>query len=176
MNAMQRKQIRDHFRMKAMWHTQHIRKDKVIWEEHDSNLIVDQGLGYILGSALDGSVAKIANFYVGVYKANRTPLSTDTGTSYPTDATEATEYDEAARPGYVGVLDAGPPVLLNNTASRAEFTFNASITIYGGFLISLSTKGVGGGTLINAKEFNSPRNPIATDVLRIAIEFSLVGA
>ncbi len=174
MNAMQ-KRITEGLRMEAIWHTQHIRQGRIIWEERERNLIVDQGLAYMLGSALDSSIPKIPNFFVGIYKANRAPLAADTGASYPGDATEGTEYSEATRPAYAGVLNPGPPVLINNTAARAEFTFTSSITVYGGFMISLSAKGIGGGTLINAKAFAVPRNPIATDQIRISIEIGLAG-
>lgn len=169
------KTIRERLQAKAIWHTQHLRKGRVIWEERDTNIIVDQGLAYMLGSALDTAIPKIGTFYVGIYKANRAPLAADTGTSYPADALEATEYSEPARPTYNGVLDPGPPALINNIAARADFTFTAGITVYGGFMISLSPKGIGGGTLINAKAFGTPRNPVATDVLRIMIQIGLAG-
>lgn len=174
MNAIQ-KRITEGLRMEAIWHTQHIRQGRIIWEERERNLIVDQGLAYMLGSALDSSIPKIPNFFVGIYEANRAPLATDTGSSYPGDATEGVNYSEPARPAYAGVLDPGPPVLINNTAARAEFTFTSGSTVFGGFMISLSGKGIGGGTLINAKAFAAPRNPIATDQLRILIEIGLAG-
>jgi hypothetical protein len=169
---MKRLRLHERLQLRAIWHTQHLRKGRIIWEERDTNLIVDQGLAYMIGAALDSGTPKISNFFVGIYKANRAPLSTDTGTSYPGDANEATEYSEAARPAYNGVLTGST---IDNIAARAEFTFTASITVYGGFMISLSPKGIGGGTLINAKAFSAPRNPVATDVLRVMIQIALAG-
>jgi hypothetical protein len=52
-------------------------------------------------------------------------------------------YDEAASAAQV----------TTNAASRASFVFNATKTIYGGFLISNSTKGGTTGTLFAAAQF-----------------------
>ena len=169
--------VSDIVKVHAFWHFEHLRRGKLLWQERSKNLIVDQGLTYMLSASLDSSTPKIANWYVGIYKANRAPLATDTGASYPGDASEATEYSQAARPAFTGVVDTGPPLIITNAAARAEFTFTAAITVYGGFMISLAPKGIGGGTLFNARPFSSgPRSPIIDDVLRVTVQVGLAGA
>jgi hypothetical protein len=108
----------------------------------------------------------VSPWYVGVFEGNYTPLAADTGTTFPTDATECTAYDEAARVEYVEAASTAQSI--TNSADRAVFTFNATKTIYGAFLISAATKGATGGTLFCASQFASPRSVAATDELHIA--------
>ena len=64
------------------------------------------------------------------------------------------QWDEAGVPGGIKVI--------TNSASKADFTMNASKTIYGGFLVGgiatvADTKGGTGGTLKAASEFGASR-------------------
>ena len=138
------------------------------WSEW--NIIVDEALAYILAATLQGGTQEPL-WYVGLFKNNYTPLSTDIGSSFPTIgvANEMVDYDEATRPAYVPVLVVTPPLNVNNIAARAEFTFNnvVSADIYGAFLISGSTKASLVDTLFAAKRFSTFKSVIDDEILRV---------
>lgn len=158
--------IKDKFRLAGKFKVRHVRKGVVIHEQEFDNLVVDQGIDHALNVAFNGA-AQVNPWYMGVFEANYTPIASNTGTNFPGLATETTTaYDEAARPTYVEVASTAQSI--TNNASRAVFTFNATKTIYGAFLISAATKGAAGGTLFCAAQFTSPRSVVSTDELHIA--------
>lgn len=146
---------------------EHIRNGEVIdkWEDH--NIVVDEGLNYILDSALSGATPATTH-YVGLFKNNYTPISTNVMATFPGAgiANEAnTEYDEASRPTW---SEAGVSAkTITNSASPATFTFNTPVTIYGAFLSSNATKAGTSGVLISAAKFSAARSMLAADVLNI---------
>lgn len=146
---------------------QHLRDGVVIDEWKENNLVVDEGLTYILGTALDGATVNIPSFYIGIYSGNYTPISSDTAANIATNSTEVTAaYSETTRVPWV---EAGVASLtVGNTASPAVFTFTAATTdIYGAFLVSTSVKGGTLGTLISASKFATSRTMLVTDVLNV---------
>ena len=72
-----------------------------------------------------------------------------------------------------GAVAAG---VVENTASRAEFTFTAAKTIYGAFLVSAQAKGAITGVLMSAARFTAPKVLQIDDVLRVTASFSLTSA
>jgi hypothetical protein len=151
-----------------------IRNGEVIdtWESY--NIVVNQGLNYILDSALSaGSV--ITSWYIGLFKNNYTPLTTDvastfTGVGVANESTS--DYSEATRPVW---SEAGASSQsITNTASPANFTFTAGspVTIYGAFLSSSSTKGGTTGTLLAASKFSSSKTLSASDILVVSYTIS----
>lgn len=146
---------------------QHIRDGKIIDEWESRNIIVNQGLNYILGASLAGDTPLTA-WYVGLFKNNYSPLSTDTQALFPgvgvgNEAT--TEYSEATRPLWVDAGAASQSI--TNSASPAVFTFVSPVTIYGALLSSNSTKGGTTGTLLAASKFSSSKVMAASDSLNI---------
>lgn len=115
------------------------------WNSH--NLVVNQGLNYLLDAGLGGA-AQITPWYVGLFEGNYNPVATDTAANYPANATECTAYNEATRQTYVEAPAAAQS--MTNSANRATFTFNANKTIYGAFLTSVSNKGGATGSLFSA--------------------------
>ena len=78
--------------------------------------------------------------------------------------TEATGYDEAARPAWSegGVF----AQTISNESSKASFTMDGTApTLYGGALVSVATKGdtAGGGILGPVAQFSQPMTGIAED-------------
>lgn len=134
------------------------------------NLMPAEGLNHMLGVTLK-SAAPIATWYVGLYEGNYTPTSGDTAAGFPTSATESTSYDETTRQTLtLGVVASGT---VDNSASKAEFTVNASKTIYGGFISSSSAKSATSGVLLSAVRFSSPKVLAASEVLRVTAGFTL---
>lgn len=148
---------------------EHIRDGKVIDTWKEKNIVVNQGLNYILEAALSGGTVNTTH-YVGLFSNNYTPNNAGVGTLV-TDLTEVNaKYNETTRPTW---SEAGASSqTISNSASPAAFTFNASETIYGAFLISNNTKGGTTGTLIAASKFASSRAVVLNDVLNVTYTLS----
>lgn len=141
------------------------------WEE--KNLIPTEGLNHILDVTCKGGT-QVPTWYVAPYEGDYTPIATNTAANFPGLSTECTAYNEATRVAWVeGTVAAGA---VDNSASKAEFTFNASKTIYGCSLVSVSTKSATTGVLLSAVRFGTSRAVISTDVLRVTAPVSLTSA
>lgn len=150
---------------------------KLKWMDESKNLVVNVGLQYMAGTALDGSTTRITTWYLGLYgaAASNTPAAGDTMSSHA-GWTEVTNYTEANRPTatFVAATTANPSVV-TNSASKAQFTMNNTVTVGGAFLTSNNTKGGTSGTLFSAKDFSSPgdRSVVSGDVVLVTYTFSL---
>ena len=143
-----------------------IRDGKVIDTWKEKNIVVNQGLNYILDAALSGGTVNTTH-YVGLFSNNYTPIAA----TLVTNLTEVNaKYNETARPTW-SELGASSQTI-TNSVSPAAFTFNASETIYGAFLISNNTKGGTTGTLIAASKFSASRSVVAADVLNVSYTIS----
>lgn len=137
------------------------------WETH--NIVTNEGLDHTLDVTV-ANAAQVTTWYVGIFKGNYTPDGTETGATVATDSTEATEYVAATRPAYVPGTVATQSV--DNTASKASFTINATVTIYGAFLSGDSAKnGIGSKCLCIAR-FPGQRDLLNTDVLNVTYTLS----
>lgn len=114
------------------------------------NLIPTAGLNHMLSVTLKGATP-VATWYGGVYEGDYTPLATDTAASLPGDATESTAYDETTRPALVFGTVAGGAV--DNSSNKLTYTFNATKSIRGFGMFSVSTKGATSGTLLSVVRF-----------------------
>ena len=146
------------------------RKDGTVetWENH--NLVVNQGLNHILDVVLHATAA-VSPWYVGIYEGNYTPLATDTAATIVAASTECTAYDEATRQEYVEAAASSQST--TNSASRATFTFNATKTIYGAFLSSVSTKSATTGTLLAADKAATGKAVTSGDQLLVTYTLTL---
>lgn len=142
-------------------------------EEDDSNIVVNQGLNHILDVAFHNQT-QTATWYIGLFKGNYTPAATDTAANITANATEATEYDEATREEWIEAAAAAQAV--TNSANRATFTMNATVTIYGAFLVSSSTKSGTAGVLSAASRFSSQRDLVDDDELLITYTLNAADA
>lgn len=139
------------------------------WAQH--NLMPTEGLNHMGGVTLKG-VSQVANWFVGVYSGNYTPVAGDTAATFPASATESSAYSEATRVALVLGSFAGGTA--DNSASRAEFTASGTVTLYGGFVSSASAKGSTSGTLLSAVRFASPKALTAGEILRVTAGFTFV--
>ena len=146
-----------------------IRDGRIIEEFDDANLVVNEGLNALNDIMFHGS-AQITQWYLGVFEANYTPVNTNTAANIASSATECTAYASATRPTYDEAASASQ--VTTNAASRASFVFNATKTIYGGFLISSSTKGGTSGTLFAAAQFSSSKSVVNGDELLLTYAFT----
>lgn len=146
-----------------IWHIEHVRAGVVIDRETVHNIIPDEGLKH-MGGVTFKSATQVPTWYLAPYEGNYNPDHAATAATIVAASTECTAYDEAARQEWVeGTLDLN----MDNSASKAEFTMNATKAVYGGFLISSSAKGAVTGVLMSLVRFASPKNCTAGDTLRI---------
>ena len=156
----------------------HDKDGNLKWEAQSKNLVVNEGLQYMAGSALT-SVTQITSWFIGLYGsgASNTPAAGDTMASHA-GWTEVVAYSNATRVAatFATATTANPSVV-TNSASPATFNINGTTTVGGAFLTSGSAKSGTTGTLFSAADFGSPgdRSVVASDTLSVTYTFSLAG-
>jgi hypothetical protein len=153
----------------GIYQGQIVRDGKIIEEFEDHNLVVNEGLNHMLDVLLHGST-QVATWYLGVFEGNYTPVATVTAATITSASTECTSYDEATRQAYVEAAASSQST--TNSASKATFTFNATKTIYGAFLVSASAKSATTGTLFSAAAFSSAKSVVSGDQLLLTYTFT----
>jgi hypothetical protein len=146
----------------GVFHGQIRRNGVIIDEWEDSNLVTNEGLDHALNVIFNGAT-QIATWYCGVFEGNYTPVAGVTAATITAAATECTAYDESTRVAFVEATSSAQST--TNSASRATFTFNASKTIYGAFLVSASAKSATTGTLFSAARFSASKAVVDNDEL-----------
>lgn len=139
----------------------------IIWVDEGDNLIVEEGLNYLLSNDIPS-----ATLYIGLTDSAPTPASGDTMASHA-GWTEVTDYDEAARQAWgQGAASAGVTV----NATSATFT-NVVGTVGGGFLSTVATKGGSTGDLFSVKASNEgDRVMVAPNTLDFTVSLSVASA
>lgn len=150
-----------------------IRNGAVIDTEQVHNLMPTEGLNHVVGVVIKGAT-QVPTWYLGLFEGNYAPVAGDTAAGFPGAATECTAYTPAARPEFSeGAIVAGS---VDNTASRAEFTFTSAKTVYGAFMTSAQAKGAVTGVLLSAARFSTAKNVQVDDILRITASITFVSA
>jgi len=149
---------------------------KLKWEVSTHNLVVNVGLQDMNTQYFKGS-AYTAAWYIGLYGAgaSNTPAAGDTMASHA-GWTEVVPYSNATRPAATfGTATTADPSDIDNSASPASFTINATATVGGAFLVSNSTKSGSTGILFSASDFTAPgdRSVVSGDTLNVTYTFSL---
>jgi len=161
------------FSVKGEWTVTCRDKDgQIKWADKFENLVVDEGLDYLLDVGLaDGT--KIGTWYLGLTSSSPSVAAGDTLASK--SWSEVEDYDEANRQTWVAGSVSGKSV--SNTAAPAEFTIDDTVTVGGAFLASNNTKGGTTGTLYAAGAFTGGnRALVATDVLEVVATFTTAAA
>jgi hypothetical protein len=134
------------------------------------NIMPTVALNHLLDVLLKGGT-QYANWYVGLFESNYTPVAGTTMASLIADATECTAYSETGRPGCtLGTVSGGA---VDNSASKAEFTFTGDKTIYGGFMASNNVKGANTGMLVSAVRAGTAISVQSGNVLRVTAGITL---
>jgi hypothetical protein len=154
----------------------HDKDGNLKWSADSKNLVVNEGLQYMAGSALT-SVTQITTWYLGLYgpAASNTPAAGDTMASHA-GWTEVAPYSNATRVAATfATATLGNPSVVTNSASPATFNINSTATVGGAFLTSGSAKSGTTGTLFSAADFSAPgdRSVVSGDVLSVTYTFSL---
>lgn len=143
------------------------------WSDTFHNLVTTAGLNDYLDKTLKGS-SYTAAWYVGLTSSSPTAAAADTMSSHA-GWTEVTDYDEASRQTLsLGSVSAGS---VNNSASKAVFTINATVTVGGAFVVSNSTKSGTTGTLLGIGAFTGGnRSVVDNDVINVTVTASISAA
>lgn len=148
---------------------EHFRDGIKIGEWETKNIMTNEGLDHVLDVVVDNGT-KITSWYVGIFKGNYTPDGTETGATVTADSTEATEYTEATREIYVPEVVSGQSIA--NSVTKATFTINATVTIYGAFLSGDSAKSGTTSKCLCISRFGSQRDLLNTDELLVTYTLS----
>lgn len=155
----------------SIWDVECYDKDgNLKWTENIHNLVTTEGLNHILETQFK-SGTQITAWYVLIFNDDYTVLA---GDDYAAPGfTESIAYDESVRPTWVGGTVAGGSV--DNSASKATFTMNATETIYGAALVG----GVGAdvkddqadvdGRMYCAAQFSASKGVVNDDVLKVTV-------
>lgn len=131
-----------------------IKNGEVIDRFVEDNLMPTEGVNHMLSTELKAGT-QVTAWYIGLFEGNYTPVIGDTAALFPGAATECTAYASATRVAFTpGTVSGGA---VDNSASVANFAMNASKTVYGAFMSSVSGKGSTSGVLLSAVRFSSPR-------------------
>ena len=136
---------------------------KLKWEEKFKNIVVDEGLNDILTNYWKGA-AYTAAHYVGLTDGTPTPAASDNMTIH-TGWAEVVPYSEGTRQALT--LGAVAAKSVDNSASKASFSINATATVGGIFIPTNSTKSGTTGLLIAVAAFASDKAVESGDTINV---------
>ena len=135
------------------------------WSESVHNLVTTAGLNDSLTQHFKGS-AYTAAWYVGLTSGTPTFNAADTMASHA-GWTEITAYSGSNRPTLtLGSVASGS---VDNSASKAVFTFTGSATVGGAFVTTGQTAGGTTGILYGEATLSANRSVVSTDTLTITV-------
>jgi hypothetical protein len=154
----------------------HFRNGDLIHSQVGKNTFTTEGMARLLNVQFRAQATDAA-IYVGIFKNNVTPALANTaaaclGAAGTYGECQDADYDSPAtnRPAYT--MASTSTAVATNTASKATFVMNASITVYGAFLASSQAKTATTGTLFCAKAFAASRAVIADDELAVTYQIT----
>lgn len=144
------------------------------WQEENHNLVVNEGLQDMNTKYFKGSTYTAA-WYIGLVTGPGSGTSFAASDTLASHAgwTENTNYAGNRKAVTFGTASTADPSVIDNSASPASFTMNATTTIAGAFLCNAATGT--SGVLFSASDFQSPgdRSVVNGDVLNVTYTFSL---
>jgi len=157
-------------KIKGNWAIECYDKDgKLKWTDGFENIVVNAGLNHILSIVLAAGT-QVTTWYVGLMDASPTVAAADTMSSHG-GWTEADDYSESVRQTFTPGSVASQSV--DNSASKATFSINATVTVGGAFLTSSNTKNGTTGTLFAGGAFSGGnRSLISGDTLRVQATYT----
>lgn len=139
---------------------------RIKWTEKINNLVVDEGMNHIL-DALFSSEVSVSPWYVGL--TDGAPVTVAAG---DTMASHAGWAEDANYSGNRKVfVDVRASQTVDNSASKASFSINATTTIGGAFLTSDAT-GTAGKLLCAGAFTGGDRSVVNGDTLNVTYTFT----
>lgn len=143
------------------------------WEDTVDNLVVNAGLDDALDKRFKASAYTSADF-VGLTDSAPTINAADTMASHA-GWVEIEDYSEATREALTLGTVSGQSV--NNSASKASFSINASVTVGGAFINTVSTKGGTTGILYGVVALTEgDRSLVNLDTLNVTVTLTAAAA
>lgn len=140
----------------------HKRNGVVIDTWKCENIVPAEGLDYIIGAAFIAGVAKISNWYAGLWSGAYVPQSAATAATLQSLVTETTAYADTNRPAFA------PTAASSGAVTDAhQYVFTGSGTINGAFVSSSSAKNGGDGVLVSVVRFDTARAFVADDIIEV---------
>lgn len=169
---MDRGNLIEDVKMKTRYRIECIGADgELKWVEEFDNLVVTEGLNLLITRSFK-TVPGDVNWYVGL-KATGSVVAGDTAASHA-GWTEVTTYSQATRPAWTpGTVSGGS---LDNSASKAQFSINGTVSVFGAMMINENTKGGTSGALYGAGNFTAQRDVVSGDTLNVQITVSAAAA
>lgn len=138
----------------------------------DSNLIVFEGIDYVLATAFKGT-GQTSAYFIAPYAGAVDPSQALTHATWVAALTEFVNYTEGARQSWA--TDAEAAQTVHNATTPAVFTLNTGGgTVNGAALVSSSAKSAVTGLLIAASRFGAARVMLAGD--KLSLEYDIVGS
>ncbi len=164
--------------VRGIWRCQHfrprpfingiIRAPALLYDGLSPNLITNVGLDEFLDVGLSHATTE-ANWYMGL-KDTGTPVAADTMASHASWAT-ISPYSNATDPEWV---DAGvSSQSVDNSASTADFSINATDEVFGAFLKNNNTVDGATGKLFSSTDFAASRSVINGDTLKVTATYTM---
>lgn len=153
----------------------HDKDGNLLWTETIYNRVPIEGLNDALTQHLKG-VAYTAAWFCGLVNDAGFSAFAASDTAAQIGGTngwaELTSYTQSTRPALVlGTASAGS---IDNTASVAIFTINATVNLHGGFIVSSSTKGGTGGVIYGEGAFVAVQPAISGNTITMTVVLTLV--
>ena len=145
---------------------------RIKWRDTIDNLVTDAGEDEVLAATLKNAAQ--AAWYVMLTDGTPTVAEGDTAASHA-GWVEVQTYSESVRETWNGGAVSGQSV--DNSASKASFSINGTVTVGGAALISNNTKGGTSGILYSAGAFSGGDKSLANgDTLDVTATFTAGGA
>lgn len=142
-------------------------RSEVLWTEEFPNLVTTAGLNKLLDATLKTGLASPTWFVGLVDNASFSAYAAGDTMGSHAGWIEGVPYSNATRPAFTpGAIAAGS---VDNSASKAVFNVNATLTVRGAFLADNSTKSGTTGTLYGEGDFASARSVVSGDTLNVTI-------
>lgn len=154
-----------------VYDTEHYRGGVLLSAQRAYNIIPQAGVNHV-AALIRGSGPLVSNWYMGLFEGNYTPTDATTSSDLPANAQEFVGYSEDPRPAWTHAYDG--TAVISNTANRTLFTITEDKTVYGGFLISNSSKGGNTGVLLSIARFPTADELRTGDEYRITAGITLV--
>ena len=147
----------------------------VAWTEEVHNLVTTEGKNDQLTQYFKGS-AYTAAFFIGLvnnagftaYAAGDTAAQINGTNGWA----EGVPYSNSTRVAWVGGTASGGSI--DNTASVAVFSINATQTVRGAFVATSSAKNGTAGKLYGEADFSAARSVLSGDSLQVSATYTLV--
>ena len=144
------------------------------WREEIENLVTTEGKNDQLTQYFKGS-AYTAAFFIGLVNNSGFTAYSSADTAAQIGGTngwaEATPYSNSTRVAWVGGTASGGSI--DNTASVAAFSINATATIRGAFMATASAKNATTGKLYGEADFSNARSVFSGDALNVTVTLTL---